>query len=67
MTLSRCPFCGARGVRMADRRIVDGVPLQFDYCGKCGKNWPPHDRGKPDRVPETVAVGPWPGSDGDAA
>lgn len=46
--VSRCPKCGARGVRIADRRILDGVPLVFDYCGRCGKNWPPTDFAPPD-------------------
>jgi len=38
---SICPHCKARGVRIADRHISDGYTLVFDYCGQCGKNWPP--------------------------
>ena len=73
MTLSRCPRCAARGVRIADLRVVDGVELRFDYCGRCGKNWPAQaagraDEGEPSPVPppDTVVAGPWPGVDGDA-
>ena len=39
--MSRCPFCGARGVKLADELSVNGVAFRFDYCGRCGKNWPP--------------------------
>lgn len=37
---SMCPHCGAKGVRMADSRYLDGVLFEFPYCGACGKNWP---------------------------
>jgi hypothetical protein len=37
---SRCPSCGARGVYLVDEVWVDGYPMRFDYCGKCGKNYP---------------------------
>lgn len=39
--MSRCPFCGARGVKIADELSLNGVVFRFDYCGRCGKNWPP--------------------------
>lgn len=39
--MSRCPFCGARGVKLADELTLNGVAFRFDYCGRCGKNWPP--------------------------
>ena len=39
--MSRCPFCGARGVKIADELSLNGVAFRFDYCGRCGKNWPP--------------------------
>ena len=39
--LSRCPHCGARGVKVADDRKFDGVKVGVDYCGQCGRNWPP--------------------------
>lgn len=45
--LSRCPHCGARGVRIADSHISDGCTLVFDYCGQCGKNWPLDHQGTP--------------------
>jgi hypothetical protein len=39
---SRCPSCGARGVYLVDEVWVDGYPMRFDYCGKCGRNYPHH-------------------------
>jgi hypothetical protein len=38
--MSRCPFCGARGVKLRDELTLNGVGFRFDYCGRCGKNWP---------------------------
>ena len=38
--MSRCPFCGARGVKLRDELTLNGMPFRFDYCGRCGKNWP---------------------------
>lgn len=37
---SRCPHCGARGVRCEDRRWMDGLEFSWPYCGKCGRNYP---------------------------
>ena len=39
--MSQCPFCGAHGVKIADELSLQGVAFRFDYCGRCGKNWPP--------------------------
>jgi uncharacterized protein with PIN domain len=38
--LSRCPFCGARGVKQYEPLVVDGLPRDVPYCGKCGRNYP---------------------------
>lgn len=40
LELSKCPRCGARGVKIADRWEKDGVTFEWPYCGVCGKNWP---------------------------
>lgn len=37
---SRCPNCGARGVKMLDPLVMDGHDCDKPYCGQCGKNWP---------------------------
>lgn len=55
--LTTCPHCGARGVKIADRRIRDGYTLISDYCGKCGKNWPRDSRVMPDVVPDDFGAG----------
>lgn len=39
-TMSRCPHCGARGVKLTDVVVTDGYTIVTDYCGKCGKNHP---------------------------
>lgn len=39
--LSRCPYCGARGVKQYAPIILDGVPVDRPYCGRCGRNYPP--------------------------
>lgn len=39
--LSRCPRCGARGVKCFEPLTRDGYQVDVPYCGKCGKNWPP--------------------------
>ena len=28
-------------MKLADELSVNGVAFRFDYCGRCGKNWPP--------------------------
>ncbi len=40
LPLSRCPFCGARGVLINDPLTLDGTIIDDPYCGVCGKNWP---------------------------
>jgi hypothetical protein len=55
VTLSRCPRCGARGCRIADTCVLDGVSHRFDYCGRCGKNWPAAAGGEADRLPPTAS------------
>lgn len=37
---SRCPRCGARGVKQYQPIVLDGVPTDRPYCGVCGKNYP---------------------------
>lgn len=37
---SRCPYCGARGVKQYEPLVVDGLPRDVPYCGKCGRNYP---------------------------
>jgi len=46
MELSKCPRCGARGVKQFEPLVVDGYPRDVPYCGKCGRNYPepPADR-----------------------
>lgn len=51
MPKSRCPFCGARGVKIADRPVIDGVTFRFDYCGHCGRNSPRMDLTPADQPP----------------
>lgn len=53
--LTKCPHCGARGVKIADRRIRDGFAIVADYCGKCGKNWPRGSNVMPDHIPDDFA------------
>lgn len=48
--LSRCPRCGARGVKQFEPLIVDGYPRDVPYCGKCGKNYPPERQSSRDNV-----------------
>lgn len=56
---SKCPHCGARGVKIADEISRDGVSFRFDYCGVCGKNYPRNEADAPRRsgnvlqMPET--------------
>lgn len=38
--MTRCPYCDARGVKLADEVAVQGVAFRVDYCGHCGRNWP---------------------------
>lgn len=38
--MTRCPYCDARGVKLADEVAVQGVAFRVDYCGNCGRNWP---------------------------
>lgn len=38
--MSRCPHCGARGVKLLEPLIKDGYNTDQPYCGACGKNWP---------------------------
>lgn len=52
--LSRCPWCGARGVKQFDPIVLDGVPTDRPYCGKCGRNYPS------DPPPERFTVLEWP-------
>lgn len=33
-------MCGARGAKLSDERLVHDLPFRFDYCGRCGRNWP---------------------------
>lgn len=40
IVLSRCPRCGARGVKLFEPLIVDGFPRDVPYCGICGRNYP---------------------------
>lgn len=37
---SVCPFCKARGVMQFEPLVVDGIPRDVPYCGKCGRNYP---------------------------
>lgn len=48
--MSTCPFCKARGVKIADRLTHDGVTMAYDYCGKCGRNYPRQDATAPEHV-----------------
>lgn len=46
--LSRCPFCGALGVKLFEPLTMDGHQADVPYCGKCGKNYPAdHRRDRP--------------------
>ena len=38
--MSRCPHCGARGVKLRDDLELGSTVVGRDYCGRCGKNWP---------------------------
>ena len=38
--MSRCPFCGARGVKLEDHVTLNELTWRADYCGRCGKTWP---------------------------
>jgi uncharacterized protein (DUF983 family) len=38
--LSRCPRCGARGVKLFASLFSDGLECDVPYCGNCGKNYP---------------------------
>lgn len=38
--MTRCPFCGALGVKLADEVHLQELTWRLDYCGRCGKNWP---------------------------
>ena len=40
IVLSRCPRCGARGVKQFEPLVIDGMPRDVPYCGVCGKNYP---------------------------
>lgn len=42
---------------MADRRLVDGVELNFDYCGLCGRNVTAKNRPLKKKVRERVGWG----------
>lgn len=46
---SRCPFCGARGVKCFAPLTVDTVQVDVPYCGHCGKNYP-RPRGLRDNI-----------------
>lgn len=48
--MTTCPFCGKRGVKIADRITMQGVQFNFDYCGYCGKNWPKDRMDTPDKA-----------------
>jgi hypothetical protein len=58
--MTRCPFCGSRGVKLSDERLVNDLPFRFDYCGHCGRNWPK------DLSARVEADGPPPQDDTDA-
>jgi hypothetical protein len=45
--LSRCPHCGAVGVKIYDPITIDTQPVDAPYCGQCGKNWPEPKTPKP--------------------
>lgn len=51
--LSRCPFCGARGVKLYEPLRFDGHDVDVPYCGKCGKNYPSESR-RPEDPPDNV-------------
>lgn len=50
IVLSRCPRCGARGVKQYEPLVVDGYPRDVPYCGKCGKNYPTEPPARTDNV-----------------
>lgn len=39
--VSKCPNCGARGVKIHQPLTKDGLDCDVAYCGICGKNHPP--------------------------
>jgi uncharacterized protein (DUF983 family) len=49
--LSRCPHCGARGVKLFEPLRHDGYDVDVPYCGHCGKNYPPE---RPDPPPSVT-------------
>lgn len=44
---SKCPHCGAKGVKQFSPLIKDGFMTDHPYCGVCGKNWPPEPSDTP--------------------
>lgn len=50
VVLSRCPRCGARGVKLFDPLVVDGLPRDVPYCGQCGRNYPDETQKPPTNV-----------------
>ncbi len=38
--MSRCPHCGARGVKLEDYVHLQELTIRTDYCGRCGRSWP---------------------------
>lgn len=41
---SRCPHCGAVGVKQWEPFVKDGYATDVPYCGRCGKNYPPEQK-----------------------
>lgn len=37
---SKCPHCGAKGVKQFQPLTKDGYQCDVPYCGICGKNYP---------------------------
>lgn len=63
--LSRCPHCGARGVKLFEPLIMDGHQADEPYCGQCGKNYPPDpEPPAPPRDNVTPIDRHWPGDEG---
>lgn len=47
---SRCPRCGAQGVKQFEPLMLDGHNCDVPYCGKCGRNWPPEPQTPREKV-----------------
>ena len=47
--VSRCPHCGAKGVKLVEPLMKDGYDTDRPYCGACGKNYPVEHEPEPTR------------------